>query len=58
MATSDQEQRSVNVNQHKRMAMGVPLNGQSMQEKGQPQQNKGGGLSQASKKKKRENFPT
>jgi hypothetical protein len=52
MATSDQEQRSINVNQHKRMAMGAPINGQSMQDKGQPQQNKGGGLSQASKKKK------
>jgi len=52
MATSDQEQRSVNVNQHKRMAMGAPINGQSMQDKGQPQQNKGGGLSQTVKKKK------
>lgn len=51
MATSDQEQKSVLVNQHKRMAMGAPINGQSMQGKDQPQQNKGGGLSQATKKK-------
>jgi len=33
MATSDQEQKSVNVPQHKRMAMGEKLTGQSMQEK-------------------------
>jgi hypothetical protein len=34
MATSDQEQKSVLVKQHKRMAMGEKLNGQSMQGKG------------------------
>jgi hypothetical protein len=33
MATSDQEQKSVLVKQHKRIAMGEKLNGQSMQEK-------------------------
>ena len=26
MATSDSEQKSINVNQHKRMAMGMPVN--------------------------------
>lgn len=48
MASSDQEQKSINVPQHKRMAMGVPITGQSMQTKGdsKPQ----GGLSQAKKK--------
>jgi hypothetical protein len=30
MATSDAEQKSVNVNQHKRMAMGAPIQGSSM----------------------------
>ena len=34
MATSDQEQKSVNVPQHKRLAMGEKLNGQSLQGKG------------------------
>jgi hypothetical protein len=48
MATSDQEQKGINVPQHKRMAMGEKLTGQSMQPKGgnKPQ----GGLSQAKKK--------
>jgi len=48
MATSDQEQKSVLVPQHKRLAMGEKLTGQSMQPKGngKPQ----GGLSQAKKK--------
>ena len=48
MATSDQEQKGINVPQHKRMAMGEKLDGQSMQPKGgnKPQ----GGLSQAKKK--------
>jgi hypothetical protein len=49
MATSDQEQKGINVRQHKRMAMGEKLNGQSMQGSkpaGKPQ----GGLSQAKKK--------
>jgi hypothetical protein len=49
MATSDQEQKSINVPQHKRIAMGVPLDGQSMQPKGgnAPKQ---GGLPQSKKK--------
>lgn len=34
MATSDSEQKSINVNQHKRMAMGEKLDGTSMQSKG------------------------
>jgi hypothetical protein len=48
MATSDQEQKGVNVRQHKRMAMGEKLNGQTQQSGGnsKPQ----GGLSQAKKK--------
>jgi len=48
MAISDQEQKGVNVPQHKRMAMGEKLTGQSMQPKGnsKPQ----GGLAQAKKK--------
>lgn len=49
MATSDQEQKSVLVPQHKRMAMGEKLDGQSM--KGAPSAPKQtGGLSQAKKK--------
>jgi hypothetical protein len=52
VATSDQEQKSVLVPQHKRMAMGAKVDGQSMQAKdsgnGKPAQ---GGLSQATKKK-------
>jgi hypothetical protein len=48
MATSDQEQRGINVPQHKRMAMGERLNGQSMQPKGDSKPK--GGLSQAKKK--------
>jgi len=49
MATSDQEQKSINVPQHKRMAMGEKLDGQSM--KGSPTPTKqSGGLSQAKKK--------
>ena len=45
MATSDYEQRTILVLQHKRIAMGEKLDGQSMQPKGgnKPQ----GGLSQA-----------
>lgn len=34
MATSDQEQKSVLVPQHKRLAQGAPVTGQSMQTKG------------------------
>jgi hypothetical protein len=48
MATSDQEQKSILVPQHKRMAMGAPINGQTMQGGSKPKQ---GGLTQASKKK-------
>jgi len=40
MATSDQEQKSANVPQHKRIAMGVPLNGQSYQPKGEEKKDK------------------
>lgn len=51
MATSDQEQKSELVRQHKRIAMGEKLDGTSMQPKGgntqKPQQ---GGLAQAKKK--------
>ena len=47
MATSDQEQKSINVPQHKRLAQGAPVNGQSMKDSGG---NKAGGLSQAKKK--------
>jgi len=49
LATSDQEQKSVNVPQHKRIAMGEKLDGTSMQPKGGSQPN-GGALSQAKKK--------
>jgi hypothetical protein len=48
MATSDKEQQSVLVPQHKRLAQGAPINGQSLEGKGQP--SKGGALSQAKKK--------
>lgn len=51
MATSDQEQRGINVPQHKRIAMGEKLDGQSMNPKGgngQPAPK--GGLSQTKKK--------
>jgi hypothetical protein len=50
MATSDQEQKSVLVNQHKRLAMGAPITGQSMQTKGDQPSKPQGGLSQAKKK--------
>lgn len=46
MATSDKEQQSINVPQHKRLAQGAPINGQSLQGGQKPQ----GGLSQAKKK--------
>jgi hypothetical protein len=48
MSTSDQEQKSVLVNQHKRLAMGEKLTGQSMQPKGGDKPK--GGLAQAKKK--------
>ena len=47
MATSDQEQKSINVPQHKRLAQGAPINGQSLKDSGDK---KAGGLSQAKKK--------
>lgn len=51
MATSDQEQKGVNVRQHKRMAMGEKLTGQAMQGKGGNSQTSKpkGGLSGAKK---------
>jgi len=49
MATSDQEQRGVNVPQHKRMAMGEKLDGKSM--KGGEKEPAKGGLQQAKEKK-------
>lgn len=53
MATSDKEQQSVLVSQHKRMAMGAKVDGQSMQSKGESGNGKPaqGGLSQVGKKK-------
>lgn len=51
MSTSDQEQKSINVPLHKRLAMGERLDGSSMQPKGgqKPSKNQGG-LSQAKRK--------
>ena len=46
--SSEKEQKSVNVPQHKRIAMGEKLDGTSYQAKGQTQQK--GGLSQSKKK--------
>jgi len=34
MATSDQEQKSILVPQHKRLAQGAPITGQTMKETG------------------------
>lgn len=48
MAVSDQEQKGINVPQHKRLAMGEKLTGQSMQPKGGDKPK--GGLAQAKKK--------
>jgi len=50
MSKTDTEQKSVLVRQHARIAMGEKLDGQSMQPKGQAQQPKQGGLSQAKTK--------
>ena len=50
MATSEYEQRTINVPQHKRIAMGEKLDGTSMQPKGGSQAKPKGGLSQAKKK--------
>lgn len=54
MATNDAEQKSVLVPQHKRMAMGVPITGQSMQAKGDSKSSAkpAGGLSHVAKKNK------
>lgn len=52
MATSDQEQRGINVPQHKRIAMGEKLDGTSYQPKGgsAPSNRPKSALSQAKKK--------
>lgn len=52
MATSDQEQKSVNVPQHKRVAMGEKITGQTMKSSGSTSQTskKSGGLSSAKKR--------
>jgi hypothetical protein len=54
MANNDAEQKSVLVKQHKRMAMGVPITGQSMQAKGDGKApaKPVGGLSHITKKNK------
>ena len=52
MATSDQEQRGINVPQHKRMAMGEKLNGTSMQPTGQSKSTPKSGLSHVKAKNK------
>jgi len=49
MATSDQEQKGINVPQHKRLAQGAPINGQTMKDSGKKVQ---GGLSSMAKKNK------
>jgi len=53
MATSDYEQRTINVPQHKRLAQGEKLDGTSMQPKGssQSQGKSSGGLSALKKQK-------
>jgi hypothetical protein len=50
MAASDQEQKSINVPQHKRMAMGEKLDGQSMKGSSTTPTKQSGGLSQTKKK--------
>jgi hypothetical protein len=50
MAMSEYEQRTILVPQHKRIAMGEKLDGQSMQPKGNSQAKPKSGLSQAKKK--------
>jgi hypothetical protein len=54
MATSDQEQKGINVPQHKRIAMGEKLDGTSYQPKGGSNTSspakRPGGLSQAKRK--------
>jgi hypothetical protein len=48
---SDQEQKSINVPQHKRIAQGEKLDGTSYQPKGGQPAPKSGGLSHLNKKK-------
>jgi len=50
MAISDQEQKGINVPQHKRMAMGEKLDGTNLQSKNSSQAKPKGGLAQAKKK--------
>lgn len=49
---SDQEQKGINVPQHKRIAQGEKLDGTSYGSKGQSQGQAKGGLSHATKKNK------
>ncbi len=53
MATSDQEQKGINVPMHKRLAMGEKLDGTSLQSKGNTSQTSKskGGLSHVKKQK-------
>jgi hypothetical protein len=53
MATSDQEQKSINVPMHKRLAMGEKLDGITLQSKGNTSQTSKskGGLSHVKKQK-------
>ncbi|CAB4122825.1 hypothetical protein UFOVP35_71 [uncultured Caudovirales phage] len=51
MATSDQEQKSINVPMHKRLAQGEKLDGTSLQAKGE--KSKAGGLSSVVAKKQK-----
>ncbi|CAB5219901.1 hypothetical protein UFOVP239_5 [uncultured Caudovirales phage] len=51
MATSDQEQKGINVPQHKRLAAGEKIDGTSLQAKGGSSSKKpAGGLAHAKKK--------
>ena len=54
MASTDKEQKSIDVPLHKRLAMGEKLDGTSYQSKGSSTESKhkSGGLSHASKKNK------
>lgn len=54
MSTSEYEQRTINVPQHKRIAMGEKLDGTAMQPKGgnKTSGKPAGGLSHLTKKKK------
>jgi hypothetical protein len=49
MATSDQQQKGIDVKQHHRLAMGEKINGQTMKPTGNAAQPKGG-LAHAKKK--------